>query len=431
MNGMKHGKGVLTYPNGTAYEGEFAKGFEHGYGQRKYEDGSSHDGKFRFGRRDGTGVFTTKDGKKEKGTFRDRGTPYTEVMPPVLLEKIQEYNELAVNPPSLFDLCTSAVALTMLSRRFLLPSSKMFSRIGNYLKPIISKAYFQMIVKGATGKTTQGASPSFVQVANNIAFQEVEELVFGNIKIGSQDAESLMYFQAANKKLKKLTLIANKLRVDSVDTICKQIQQRTWLSLQFLNFSYNYIDTNSLISLVTGLSAIGSVQELKLQGCGLRSNGAYLLSSFLSTNSSKHLHILDLAFNTVEAVGADVLVEALYVNTTLVSLSLRQNNIGTMGGLSFLKLLKSAKTLQFLNLTDNNVGPEVIACISGKLQGSMIDIAHGVCSAELDMPSKYVQGRFDKWKPTTGRHRGKKEDEIVKDDIVDDDRAESSSVDIQ
>jgi hypothetical protein len=39
LNGMKEGKGILTYPDGAYYEGEFSKNRMHGYGVLYYRVG--------------------------------------------------------------------------------------------------------------------------------------------------------------------------------------------------------------------------------------------------------------------------------------------------------------------------------------------------------------------------------------------------------
>jgi len=43
-NGVKEGKGVLTFANGSIYEGQFSKGLRHGYGKMKYPSGNEYEG---------------------------------------------------------------------------------------------------------------------------------------------------------------------------------------------------------------------------------------------------------------------------------------------------------------------------------------------------------------------------------------------------
>ena len=90
MEGLKHGTGTQTYPDGTKYDGEFAKGFEHGQGHKTYlskEGQSSFTGRFRFGRKDGPGTMVHVDGTTEKGTFLDPTEKYTEKSPPYIRRK--------------------------------------------------------------------------------------------------------------------------------------------------------------------------------------------------------------------------------------------------------------------------------------------------------------------------------------------------------
>ena len=45
--GYMHGRGVLKYVHGEAYEGSFANGYIFGYGKLTYTDGGFYDGEFK------------------------------------------------------------------------------------------------------------------------------------------------------------------------------------------------------------------------------------------------------------------------------------------------------------------------------------------------------------------------------------------------
>ena len=57
-----HGSGVLTYPDGKKYEGEFINGKRHGEGIFTYPDGTAFIGKFIAGKQDGLGTCINVDG---------------------------------------------------------------------------------------------------------------------------------------------------------------------------------------------------------------------------------------------------------------------------------------------------------------------------------------------------------------------------------
>ena len=72
-NGEKwrpNGLGVMTYPNGEKYVGEYKDGLENGQGTTTYPDGSKYVGEFKDGEYDGQGKYTWSDGDKEVGEWK-------------------------------------------------------------------------------------------------------------------------------------------------------------------------------------------------------------------------------------------------------------------------------------------------------------------------------------------------------------------------
>jgi hypothetical protein len=404
MHGLKHGKGIQIYPDGTSYSGEFAKGSEHGHGIKTYIDGSTFEGRFRFGRRDGPGVLTPKVGHPERGNFRDRGAPYTDKQPPVLSEKEEVLSEDLKNPPSLLKMATSALANTMLKRRFILPSNLVFNKLGEHLKVPTGIAFMQAIAAQGTNDSPYG-SKEFMDIAQKYSFLFLPEIYVSNVKMTAIDTDAFAYIQGGNTSLESLKLTSNKFKSDSIDIICKQLVTSTWTNIKYLDLSYNLFDIKSVQTFFQSVTNCPNLLSIKLQGCNLRANGAFIVSTYLERN--KTLKSLDLSFNTIEALGADTVANVLYKNDSLTSLNLRHNKIGSIGGLSFVNLLKVNKTLKMLNIADNSVSAEYIAIIAGRIQGSMSDIALSTCSRELNMPSIYNFGRFERYSPEKSAGRKK------------------------
>jgi hypothetical protein len=67
--GAREGKGTLYYPNGTLYEGEFAKNEPNGQGVMKYANGTVYEGSFRAGERHGKGRQSFSGGSEYEGDF--------------------------------------------------------------------------------------------------------------------------------------------------------------------------------------------------------------------------------------------------------------------------------------------------------------------------------------------------------------------------
>ena len=71
--GERHGKGVMTWPDGRRYEGEWRGGWFHGLGVYTWPDGTRYEGEFRDNNIHGLGVFTEADGTRYEGEFRGIG----------------------------------------------------------------------------------------------------------------------------------------------------------------------------------------------------------------------------------------------------------------------------------------------------------------------------------------------------------------------
>lgn len=54
---LKHGKGILTYPDQSVYVGELKKGIKHGKGRYVWSNGDSFDGRWKMNKMEGPGVF--------------------------------------------------------------------------------------------------------------------------------------------------------------------------------------------------------------------------------------------------------------------------------------------------------------------------------------------------------------------------------------
>ena len=67
--GKYHGKGVLTYPNGHQYVGEFKDGKNNGQGTFTWPDGKKYIGELKDSKYSGAGVLFKVDGEIQSGTW--------------------------------------------------------------------------------------------------------------------------------------------------------------------------------------------------------------------------------------------------------------------------------------------------------------------------------------------------------------------------
>jgi hypothetical protein len=69
-NGMRHGTGTYTYPNGKYYKGTWKNDKKHGEGKLYFKDGEiSYEGFYKDGKRHGKGKMTDKKGNKYNGDW--------------------------------------------------------------------------------------------------------------------------------------------------------------------------------------------------------------------------------------------------------------------------------------------------------------------------------------------------------------------------
>lgn len=69
FDGLRHGFGKLFSFNGNRYEGNFAKGEKHGFGICFYHNGDRYEGNFVHGKKEGFGKFFSNRGTRSEGNF--------------------------------------------------------------------------------------------------------------------------------------------------------------------------------------------------------------------------------------------------------------------------------------------------------------------------------------------------------------------------
>ena len=145
------------------------------------------------------------------------------------------------------------------------------------------------------------------------------------------------------------------------------------------------------------------MKKLALRACGINQQGASVISQALMKD--KQIESLDLAFNTLELVGTECISDMVQVNTTLLELNLRSNSIGALGGQALIKALGSNKVMTKMIVADNGMGAEIIAKISGRLNGTFRDVLTCAKNNELKMHSRYIENRYSRFEKMMKKHR--------------------------
>ena len=69
MAGKQHGRGKMTFADGSSYEGEWAEGKKHGKGTYTYAIGDVYEGEYAEGKKHGKGTYTYASGEVEVGCY--------------------------------------------------------------------------------------------------------------------------------------------------------------------------------------------------------------------------------------------------------------------------------------------------------------------------------------------------------------------------
>ena len=126
--------------------------------------------------------------------------------------------------------------------------------------------------------------------------------------------------------------------------------------LKKVNFSRNYFDIDGFIILGTLLSnGPLTITELYLQECG--ANSLCIENLMLGLKSNKGLLTLDLRDNDIGSEGAAFIADALQSGSKLRQLILSGCNIEPKGAIEILNSLTNT-TVETLNLSDNYIGDD-------------------------------------------------------------------------
>lgn len=110
--------------------------------------------------------------------------------------------------------------------------------------------------------------------------------------------------------------------------------------------------------------------HLDLSNNRITSAGATMVSEKLIADEDSILACLDLTGNRICSQGGIVLGRAIATNESLLSLTLRLNNIGDDGGRGLVEGLRTNNTLQHLNLSANKLGKDTAAALLALLPSS-------------------------------------------------------------
>ena len=216
---------------------------------------------------------------------------------------------------------------------------------------------------GANGITDHGAIFLAESLRRNTSLEVL--VLAGNLSFGNPGVLSLCETLKINNTLAKLDLSGSSLDDDGVKSLLKTVRDGT--TLTDLNLSdMKMITKKSIRSFAEFLRVDSSLISLGFKGNEVSVGGARLIAESLKVN--KTLKRLELSRNDIRAPGAHVLSEALKVNTVLVFLDLSQNALRARGAQLLSGGLGVNSALTHLDLSVNDIGPEGTQSIAEALK---------------------------------------------------------------
>ena len=182
-----------------------------------------------------------------------------------------------------------------------------------------------------------------VEVIKALCGSGVNRLLLHNTEIGEPDCEALCELLKSSHSLQHLDIDQNNLSSESVASIITGLSHNSSLTTLYIsNSHFSMANVDSLASVLKDHSKC-TLTWLYLQDCHISSEGAVKLAAALCKNSTlKHLY---LNYNPIGVEGASSMSDMLQHNTTLEHLYLRDDSVGEEGVHQLINSLKHNQTL--------------------------------------------------------------------------------------
>ena len=207
-----------------------------------------------------------------------------------------------------------------------------------------------------------------VEVINALCGSGVKQLLLWYTGIGEPDCEALCELLKSTHSLQHLDIQLNNLSSESVASIITGLSHNS--SLTALNISTSHFSMANVDSLASVLKDHSkcTLTVLYLDDCHISSEGAVELAAALCKNTT--LNDLDLIRNPIgeHVEGMTAVAKMLVENETLTKLYLEDCDISSEGAVELAAALCKNSTLKHLNLSRNPIGVEGASSMSDMLQ---------------------------------------------------------------
>ena len=213
----------------------------------------------------------------------------------------------------------------------------------------------------------------------------LEKLSLSSNRIGSGGAVEVTK-ALCGSGVKQLLLYNTGIGEPDCEALCELLKSSH--SLQHLDIDQNNLSSESVASIITGLSHNSSLTILNISNSHFSMANVDSLASVLKDHSKCALTVLDLWDFHISSKGAVKLAAALCKNSTLKDLNLNRNPIGVEGASSMSDMLQRNTSLKVLHLRDDSVGEEGVHQLINSLK-------HNQTLRELWLPEKYKSETSD------------------------------------
>ena len=207
-----------------------------------------------------------------------------------------------------------------------------------------------------------------VEVIKALCDSGVKQLLLYNTGIGEPDCEVLCELLKSSHSLHHLDIDQNNLSSESIASIVTGLSHKNSLTdLNISNSHYSMANVDSLASVLKDHSGC-TLTELNLQDCHISSEGAVELAAALCKNTI--FKQLDLSDNPIgeHVEGVTAVAKMLVENKTLITLNLEDCHISSEGAVELAAALCKNSTLKHLDLDNNPIGVEGASSMSDMLQ---------------------------------------------------------------
>ena len=189
-----------------------------------------------------------------------------------------------------------------------------------------------------------------VEVIKALCGSGVKQLFLHSTGIREPDCEALCELLKSSDSLERLDIDQNNLSSESVASIITGLSHNSSLTVMYIsNSHFSMANVDSLASVLEQHSTC-ALTGLILQDCHISSEGAVELAAALCKNST--LKCLNLDHNPIGVEGASSMSDMLQHNTSLKELNVRDDSIGEEGVHQLINSLKHNQTLRELLLPE-------------------------------------------------------------------------------